>query len=57
MVGQPVPKPHDPLRVVTREEITAKVDAILGEDATDPQAVCQQLERAHDVLRTALQDN
>ncbi len=50
-------KPHDFRAVKGPAEIDAEVAEILGEDAADLAAEVDQLDRAHNVLRDALQEN
>lgn len=50
-------KPHDFRAVKEPAEIDAEVAEILGEDAADLAAEVDQLDRAHNVLRDALQEN
>ena len=52
-----VPKPHDPLRVPTPEEVQERVAAVLNEECATAQDQYRQLDRAHDVLRDVLQEN
>ena len=50
-------KPHDFRAVKDPSEIDDDVAKILGESAADLAAEVEQLDRAHNVLRDALQEN
>lgn len=50
-------KPHDPRAVVKPEKVEQDLAEILNEDAEGLAAEAEQLERAHAVLRAALQEN
>lgn len=50
-------KPHDPRAVLAPEKLDASIAAILHEPAETLEQELVQLDRAHTVLRDALQDN
>ena len=50
-------KPHDPRAVLAPEALGASVAEILQEPADSLEEELNQLDRAHAVLRDALQDN
>lgn len=50
-------KPHDFRAIKEPAAIDIEVAEILGEDATNLAAEVDQLDRAHNVLRDALQEN
>lgn len=52
------PKPHDPRQLqTTPEQLEESLVGILREEPDDLAGEVEQLERAHEVLRRALQDN
>ena len=50
-------KPHDFRAVKEPEEVDSEISTILGEDAPTLAEEVDQLDRAHSVLRNALQEN
>lgn len=50
-------KPHDPRAVLASEKLDASIAAILNEPSESLEQELVQLDRAHTVLRDALQDN
>ncbi|WP_195914075.1 hypothetical protein [Corynebacterium hiratae] len=50
-------KPHDPRAVLAPEKLDASIAAILNEPSETLEQELTQLDRAHAVLRDALQDN
>lgn len=50
-------KPHDPRAVLAPEKLVASLAEILNEPAESLEQELAQLDRAHTVLRDALQDN
>ncbi|MGV0331150.1 hypothetical protein [Corynebacterium macginleyi] len=50
-------KPHDFRAVKEPEEVDSEMWGILGEDAPTLAEEVEQLDRAHSVLRNALQEN
>ncbi|HIX80165.1 MAG TPA: hypothetical protein H9978_09605 [Candidatus Corynebacterium faecipullorum] len=50
-------KPHDPRAVLAPETLNASINEILTEPAETLEEELAQLDRAHTVLRDALQDN
>lgn len=50
-------KPHDPRAVIAPEEVDNAMSEILGDEAASLSEEVSQLDRAHAVLREALQEN
>ena len=50
-------KPHDPRAALAPEKLDASLAEILNEPAENLEQELAQLDRAHTVLRDALQDN
>ena len=50
-------KPHDPRAVMAPEEVDNAMSEILGVEAASLSEEVAQLDRAHAVLREALQEN
>lgn len=50
----PGPKPRDPRAVIAPEAVDERIAEILGEPVASLQEECEQLDRAHSVLRDIL---
>ena len=52
------PVPRDPRQIaVTPDELNQSIDEVLAEPAGDLEAQAEQLSKAHELLRAALQEN